>query len=57
MNNKEKELEFCRKLTALLIEYGLGIADEPHIYELQSGSDSDYGRIVSIDDERRIQFF
>jgi len=54
MTNKESE--FCMKLTELLIKYGLGIADEPHIYELQSGSDSDYGRIASIDDDRRLQF-
>lgn len=54
MTNKESE--FCVKLTTLLLEYGFGIADEPHIYELQSGSDSDYGRTASIDDDGRLQF-
>jgi hypothetical protein len=53
---KMKEKEFCMKLTELLIEYGYGIADEPHIYELQGGSDSDYGRTASIDDAGRLQF-
>ena len=51
-----KENEFCSKLTSLLIEHGYGIADEPHVYELQAGIDSDYGRTTSIDDEGRLQF-
>jgi len=53
----DKEREFCMKLTELLFEYGFGIADEPHVYELRTGSDSDYGRSASIDDDKRLQFY
>jgi hypothetical protein len=50
------EKEFCERLTDLLRDCGLGIAGEPHIYELKSGTDSDYGRIATIDDEGRLHF-
>ncbi|MBE2887368.1 hypothetical protein [Geobacter anodireducens] len=50
------EKEFCERLTDLLLDCGLGIAGEPHIYELQSGPDSDYGRVATIDDEGRLLF-
>jgi hypothetical protein len=48
--------EFCKRLTELLLSSGYGIADEPHVYLLESGIDSDYGRTVSIDDECRLHF-
>ncbi len=50
------EKEFCERLTDLLLDCGLGIAGEPHVYELQSGPDSDYGRVATIDDEGRLLF-
>jgi hypothetical protein len=52
----DKEIVFCEKLTALLFENGFGIADEPHIYELQYKPDSDYGRTASIDDNGCLHF-
>ncbi len=52
----DKEREFATKLTALLFEYGFGIADEPHIYELQYGIEGDGERKVSIDNNGRLQF-
>ncbi len=52
----DKEREFSTKLTALLFECGFGIADEPHIYELQYGIDGDEGRKVSIDDNGQLHF-
>ena len=51
-----KEKEFCSKLTTLLIEYGFGIAEEPMVYELNSGIDSDYGRTASIASDGRLHF-
>lgn len=51
-----KEQNFCAELTALLMKHGYGIADSPHIYELQAGPDSDYGRTASIDGEGHLEF-
>lgn len=51
----QKEKEFCEKLTELLHKYGFGIADEPHIYNLQHPY-IDEGREASIDDENRLHF-
>jgi hypothetical protein len=56
MKMTDIEKEFCERLTDLLLDCGLRIADEPHIYELQSGPDSDYGRTATIDDEGRLHF-
>lgn len=53
---EKKELEFCQELTELLLKYGYGIADEPHIFELKTGSDSDYGRTASINEEGKLEF-
>lgn len=50
------EKEFCEKLTDLLLACGLGIAGEPHVFELQNGSDSDYGRVATITDEGQLLF-
>ncbi|MGD1045704.1 MAG: hypothetical protein ABR936_10315 [Bacteroidota bacterium] len=49
----EKEKIFCEKLTEFLRQYGFGIADEPHTYELEQ---VDYSRQCSIDEEGRLQF-
>ncbi len=56
MTMTDIEKEFCERLTDLLLDCGLGIAGEPHVYELQSGPDSDYGRVATIDDEGRLLF-
>lgn len=62
MTEDQREKEFCEKLTALLLEYGFGIADEPHIYNLVSPEDDpidvaiENSRTVSIDDESRLHF-
>lgn len=56
MKMTDIEKEFCERLTDLLLDCGLGIAGEPHVYELQSDSDSDYGRVATIDDEGRLLF-
>jgi hypothetical protein len=57
----DREERFCAELTKLLLKHGLGIADEPHVFDLTEGLEShhvaaNYDRKASIDDEGRLQF-
>jgi hypothetical protein len=50
----EKEKIFCEELTELLHRHGLGIADKPHVYELEN---CDYTRKCSIDEDGLLLFY
>jgi len=51
----DKEKKFCEELTALLLKYRFGIADEPYIYDL-SDDYMESTRSAHIDEEGRLHF-